>query len=109
MVLFCPFYCRAPVLKPSSRKNGTLTIKRLLRNQGIRSPKSLLVFEVTLTPSMGVKPVEGSQDYAVTRSGDSIPCWLSLKVCGGGGGWVKLGLGFRGVGFWGAMGIGYLA
>lgn len=36
--------------------------------------------KVTLTPSMGVKPVEGSQDYAVTRSGDSIPCWLSLKV-----------------------------
>jgi len=36
--------------------------------------------KVTLTPSMGVKPVEGTQDYAVTRPGESIPCWLSLKV-----------------------------
>ncbi|CAE7723829.1 unnamed protein product [Symbiodinium sp. CCMP2456] len=36
--------------------------------------------KVTLTPSMGVKPVEGSQDYAVTRPGESTPCWLSLKV-----------------------------
>ncbi|CAE7370990.1 unnamed protein product [Symbiodinium sp. CCMP2456] len=38
------------------------------------------ISKVTLTPSMGVKPVEGRQDYAVTRPGESIPCWLSLKV-----------------------------
>ena len=31
MVPFCPFYFRAPLLKPNSRKKGTLIIKRLLK------------------------------------------------------------------------------
>ena len=34
MVPFCPFYLRDPLLKPNSRKKGTLIIRRLLRNQG---------------------------------------------------------------------------
>ena len=37
VVPFCPVYCRAPLLKPNSRKKGTLIIKRLLRNQEIES------------------------------------------------------------------------
>ena len=36
--------------------------------------------KVTLTPSMDVAPVEGSQIYGVTRPGESIPCWLSSTV-----------------------------
>ena len=33
VVPFCPFYFRAPLLKPNSREKGTLIIKGLLRNQ----------------------------------------------------------------------------
>ena len=29
---FCPFCSRAPLLKPHSRKKGTLILKELLRN-----------------------------------------------------------------------------
>ena len=34
VVSFCPFYLGVSLLKPNSRKKGTLIIKRLLRNQG---------------------------------------------------------------------------
>ena len=32
MVPFCPFYFRVPLLKPNSKKKGTLTVMGLLRN-----------------------------------------------------------------------------
>ena len=32
--ILLPFYFRAPLQKPNSRKKGTLIIKGLLRNQG---------------------------------------------------------------------------
>ena len=33
MAPFCPLYFRAPLLKPNSRKKGTLIVKRVLMNR----------------------------------------------------------------------------
>ena len=38
-VPFCPFYFRVPLLKPTSRKKGTLIMKGLLRNLDLDSLK----------------------------------------------------------------------
>ena len=40
VVPFYPFSCWVPVLKPDSRKKGTLIIKGLLGNLGVRSPQA---------------------------------------------------------------------
>ena len=46
VVPFCPFYFRALLLKPNSRKKGTLSIKRLLRNQ-VKEPPVLAKYILT--------------------------------------------------------------
>ena len=55
---FCPFYFGASLLKPNTRKKGTLVIFGSLRNLGIRNPKKEVFLRVQVGPL--VEPEEHS-------------------------------------------------
>ena len=56
MVPFCPFYFRVSLLKPNSKKKGTLIVMGPLRNPVLAGPEMDRPHQTSLIKAMNILP-----------------------------------------------------